>query len=116
MELTPEERAARALTAVRSAVERLLAEEGELQLTFALTINEALAEQRQSIEETLRLCVATFDEALVLEDAPRPFRALVRVCRGLCHDALGEGEEGEDGSEPGFPDPACPAERRQPPA
>ncbi len=77
----------------------------ELQLGLAQRVREletsppleVVGEDHPGLRETLRLCAATFTEALSVQGIPRHIRAALRTCRGLCTEALG-GEEKTDGS------------------
>jgi hypothetical protein len=88
MALTPSERAARVI-----GTSGLRPPEGEtLKGAIQREIAEALREEREGLRDTLRLCVAAIEEALTASTLPGPIRTSLRVCRGLCLDALTEDE------------------------
>jgi hypothetical protein len=68
----------------------------ELKRIVARAIREAVANHQEEVRETLQLCAVAFEEAASLDDAPRHFRILARVCHALCLDGLGV-----DGEDPG---------------
>jgi hypothetical protein len=67
----------------------------ELKRIVSRAIREAVADHRAGVRETLRLCAAAFEHASDLEQLPRHVLVLMRVCRALCLDGLGEGDEDE---------------------
>lgn len=76
---------------------RLVAVQGRLakrvgELEKALRAGRSSGEDRVGIRTTLRLCIAAINETLSLETIPGHLRATLRVCAGLCLEALGDGE------------------------
>src|SRR5947207_1223552 len=88
---TPEERADQFIDGLPFAARQGAAAD-ELRRIVATAIREAVQRERTSMHDPLRLCVAAFDESLTLDTLSRPFRAVLRVCRILCLEALGEEE------------------------
>jgi DNA-binding response OmpR family regulator len=74
------------------------------QLESAPPAQEVVGENHPGLRQTLRLCAATFAEALAVPDFSRPLRIAMRTCRALCQEALG-GEEAAGTSDP-LPQPA----------
>jgi hypothetical protein len=98
MARTPEERAAEALSGLGAALQSLPPEAGEdLQRRIAEAISEAVRQERAGPSDTLRLCVAAFNEVLALQEIPGHLWAAVRMCRGLCLDALAGNADPEPG-------------------
>ena len=99
---TLEERAAEVVRCLGMATGHLHTDaERDLERALVLAIREAVEGERAGLRTTLRLCVEAFNGTLALETVPRPFRAAVRVCRGLCLEALGD--EGGSTDRGGFP-------------
>jgi hypothetical protein len=91
MSLTVEQRAAETMNLLGAALESLAPQTADnLTRGIATAIGRATEEERARVHDTLRLCMAAFDEVLAAPDVPGHIRASVRVCRALCKDALGE--------------------------
>ena len=67
----------------------------ELRQGVAKALREAFQRERSGLHDTLRLCLAAFEESLKLDSISRPFRAVLRVCRVLCLEALEENSSSE---------------------
>jgi DNA-binding response OmpR family regulator len=61
-------------------------------LETALRDGKGATQDRTGLTDTLRLCIAAFNETLTLDEIPRHLRAALRLCAGLCLEALGERE------------------------
>jgi hypothetical protein len=107
METSPDERAARLLDYLEPTASLPIPAEAadELNRRLRQAVDEAVRRERAGLRTTLRMCLAVLEDALVLKNTPRPFRAVVRVCKVLCLDAL---EEGVAEAEPAI-HPASPA-------
>jgi hypothetical protein len=90
---TPEDRAARLVKDLETTMWSLPPRLDDLERAIESAICEAIQAERDGLRVTLRLCVETFAQTLALQGIPRHLRAELRVCRGLCLEGLGEGEE-----------------------
>jgi len=66
------------------------------QLTELPLVNEIVGGDAPGLRQTLRLCMATFSEALTIAEVPRHLRIALRTCRGLCEEALGDSVPADD--------------------
>ena len=114
MESALQERTARVLDQIGPVSQHVPAEAAdELRRLVMLAVRAATEQERAALHSTLRLCVVAFSEALALANAPGHFRAVVRVCRTLCLDALGEGDtqETDEDDSPALDEPITLAKR-----
>jgi len=63
------------------------------ELEAAPPSREAVAEGEAVMRQAVRLSVAAFEETLAFEGLPRHLRSLLRTCRELCQETLGEGAD-----------------------
>ena len=96
--ITPDELRARVHAGWRLVELQARLAEQVRQLESAPLVQELVGPEHPGLRQTLWLCVGVFSEVLALAGIPRHLRIALRTCRGLCREALGEGDTGDDGA------------------